>query len=76
MFKSDTAETQPQIVYCIGQVTYVPHYRNKDVFVGPGYPRHTQAQYSAKQLIAAGASQSVYSLWPRSITGIVNANNL
>ena len=31
-------ETFMQTVYILGEVTYVPHYRNPHVFVGPGFP--------------------------------------
>ena len=76
MFKPDTAETQLHIVYSINHITYVPHYRNSSVFVGPGYPRHTQAQYSVMDLVAAGAQKDTLALWHRSSTGTVNAENL
>ena len=76
MFKSDTAETQLQIVYRLNHITYLPHYRNSSVFVGPGYPLRTQAQYSVTDLVAAGAEKDTLALWHRSSTGIVNAQNL
>jgi hypothetical protein len=76
MFKPDTAETQLQIVYRLGKITYLPHYRNSSVFIGPGYPLRTQAQYSVMDLLAAGAQKDTLALWHRSSTGTVNAENL
>ena len=76
MFRKDALETQLQTVYRLGQITYLPHYRNDLVFVGPGYPRHTQAQYSVMDLLAAGAEKDTLALWRRSSGGTVNAQNL
>ena len=72
----DKEETVLQIVYIAKGITYVPHFRNPSVFVGPGYPRHTQTQYSVNDLIQGGARKEAHLLWRRSSTGVVNANNL
>jgi hypothetical protein len=76
MFRTDALETHMQTVYRLGQITYLPHYRNDSVFVGPGYPRHTQAQYSVADLLAAGAEKDTLALWHRGSGGTVNAQNL
>jgi hypothetical protein len=72
----DIEDTLLQTVYIANGVTYVPHYRNTSVFVGPGYPRHTQAQYSANDLIQGGAQKGMALLWRRSSSGVVSANYL
>lgn len=51
-------------VYTLGGVTYVPHFQNDSVFVGPGYDESGIA-YSAQYLIAAGAQPQEASLWRR-----------
>ena len=58
-------------VYTKDGVTYVPHYRNSSVYVGPGYPRFTREQYAAHELIDAGAKSGAMLLWPRSHYGEV-----
>jgi len=76
MFRTEALETHLQTVYRLGQITYLPHYRNDSVFVGPGYPRRTQAQYSVADLLAAGAEKDTLALWHRGSGGTVNAQNL
>lgn len=57
-------------VYILNGITYVPHYQNRNLFVGPGYPvgqgkpkpTHT---YTAAELLDAGATSSEMPLWPR-----------
>lgn len=58
-------------VYKKHGVTYVPHYRNSSVFVGPGYPRFTRARYAEHELIDAGAKRETMMLWTRSHFGVV-----
>lgn len=58
-------------VYVKNGVTYVPHYRNISVFVGPGYPRYTRARYAEHELIDAGAKREERMLWTRSLYGTV-----
>ena len=59
------------IVYVLNGITYVPHYRNPSVFVGPGYPRFTRQRYSDTDLRNAGAQQGSFPLWKRSDYGVV-----
>lgn len=58
-------------VYTLKGVTYVPHYRNPSVYVGPGYPRFNQTRYAAHELIDAGAKSREMLLWSRSLYGTV-----
>lgn len=58
-------------VYTKNGITYVPHYRNSSVFVGPGYPRYTRARYAEHELIDAGAKREERMLWIRSHYGVV-----
>lgn len=58
-------------VYTLNGITYVPHYRNLSVYVGPGYPKFTTARYAAHELIDAGAKSGTMLLWPRSLYGVV-----
>jgi len=68
-------ETFMQTVYTLGEVTYVPHYRNTHVYVGPGYPRFTLQRYSVEELLSAGAKQSALPLWYRSNIQVVTDKN-
>lgn len=67
----DAAKLIPQVAYKMGDVTYVPHYRNSSVYVGPGYPRFNKTRYSVEQLALAGAVAVHEFLWVRSNHGIV-----
>lgn len=62
----------PTETYSLNGVTYVPHFRNVSVYVGPGYPRHTTQRYTAAELIAAGATKAVSMLWSRGVHGTVD----
>jgi hypothetical protein len=76
--KRDTAEGAPlfaQVTYKLNDVTYVPHFRNSDIYVGPGYPRANKERYSAAQLIAAGAMATSNLLWSRGNYGVVTDSN-
>lgn len=69
------APTEETAVYILEGITYLPHYRNKSVFVGPGYPRESTARFSVIELLERGAEKQYMNLWPRSLLGIVDANN-
>jgi hypothetical protein len=68
-------ETFMQTVFILNEVTYVPHYRNPSVFVGPGYPIFNKERYSQEQLVAGGAKRSALALWKRSTYGVVTDQN-
>jgi hypothetical protein len=70
--KKNTQESAPliaQMAYKLNGVTYLPHYRNASVYVGPGYPK--TPRYSAEQLALAGATAVNEMLWVRGNHGIV-----
>jgi len=75
MTRRNTSEAAPleyQTVLLYGSVTYVPHFRNGSVFVGPGYPRFTQQRFSEEELISLGATKASTPLWSRGLHGVVS----
>jgi hypothetical protein len=72
---SEKAPVVETTTYVLDGITYVPHYRNSAVFVGPGYPRHTTQRYSALKLIDLGAEKQGKHLWTRGTFGIVDTAN-
>lgn len=72
---SEKAPLVKTTVYVLDGITYVPHYRNDTVFVGPGYPRLNPTRYPALKLIDLGAEKQHKYLWTRSQHGLVNAAN-
>lgn len=75
MSETSKAATYESITYRKDGVTFVPHYRNSAVFVGPGYPRHNPKRYSEAELLEAGAVKLQASLWQRGTTGVVTDAN-
>ena len=76
--KRNTGEAAPcvaQIAYKLKDVTYVPHYRNCHLYVGPGYPKFNRTTYSAAELVLAGAAAVHEMLWNRANHGIINEVN-
>lgn len=74
MTKQDTdvrAEFHPVSAYRLGEILYLPHYRNSSVFVGPGYPRQNNRTYSVFALEDAGAEKETHMLWSRGLFGEV-----
>jgi len=53
-------------VFVLGQVTFVPHYAKSDVYVGPGYGQSNENEFSAKELVVAGAQLAEHLLGKRS----------
>ena len=77
--KRNISESSPlvnYVTYKLGNITYLPHYRNWNVFVGPGYPRTNRRRYTAAELVNAGAKSADQMLWPRSEHGIITDGNL
>lgn len=70
MEKKEAAPTEEARVYELDGIVFVPHYKNRDLYVGPGYPigagdpdpKHTRTEF---QLVAAGAKVNKILLWPR-----------
>lgn len=52
-------------VYRLGRITFVPHYTQPGVFVGPGYGRYNLATYTERELIRLGATMGLEFLWQR-----------
>lgn len=69
------AELFPSVVYKLRGITYVPHYKNPDAYVGPGYPNNGRIWYTREQLLAAGAKESVQQLLARSTTVLKDWND-
>lgn len=72
---SEHAQLYPTTTYKKDGVTYVPHYRNSSIYVGPGYPQHNKNRYTEQELVAVGATKDVAMLWSRSQHGIVTDIN-
>lgn len=73
--KEDKVETFLYPVWELRGITYVPHYLNTEVFVGPGY-KEGKVAYSAKHLKEHGAQPSTRMLWKRMSLGRVIPNVL
>lgn len=54
-----------QRAYLLDGVTYLPHYQEPGLFVGPGYGKHNRRRYTASSLRALGAEPTVMMLWER-----------
>lgn len=63
------------LTYVLNGITYVPHFRNAHIYVGPGYPRHNLNRYSAAELENMGAKQRVDMLWSRGSSDRVSDSN-
>lgn len=66
--KKPTTEKRMELdlVSCfqLNSVLYVPHYRTAN-FVGPGHSTDNPIEYTAAQLVMAGAQRILQPLWPR-----------
>lgn len=69
------AEHYQCTAYELNGITYLPHYRNHNVFVGPGYPKISKTRYSADQLEAMKAVPTALMLWSRGSSGEVSDKN-
>ena len=74
MGANDTAPLLENYAYQLHGVTYLPHYRNEQVYVGPGYPVASNT-YSAVELVNAGANKIAMMLWSRGKVGVINSLN-
>lgn len=54
-----------QRAYLLDGVTFLPHYQEPGLFVGPGYGKHNRRRYTASSLRALGAEPTVMMLWER-----------
>ena len=65
MRDKEVAEKKDYLTFKIGDVTYLPHYKDSKLFVGPGYPVHNDTIYTSTDLLEAGAKASMKHLWIR-----------
>jgi hypothetical protein len=72
---SDKAPTVVTTAYVLNGISYLPHFRNKNLFVKPGYPRFNNSLFTKDELVNAGAKSADKFLWPRGEHGTVNAGN-
>ena len=72
MEKKDLIERREYVVCIKDNVTFVPHYRNFNVYVGPGYANTNLEVYTQEELISMGAKMEMRSMWSRAATGEVN----
>jgi hypothetical protein len=61
----DYAEKKDYLTFKLDGITYLPHYQDAKLFVGPGYPRLTKAVFTSDELLQAGAKASMLHLWIR-----------
>jgi hypothetical protein len=66
------AERVAMYALVLNGVPYLPHYRNVDIYVGPGYGKHNFDRYTAQQLLLKGAQYQPEMLWERGVDGVVN----
>jgi hypothetical protein len=69
------ADQNEYIVYDLRGVTYVPHFRNQHIYVGPGYPRHNMHRFTDQELQLMGAKPRAAMLWTRGVNGNVSNSN-
>jgi hypothetical protein len=69
------AEQFEALTFVLKGITYVPHYRNRKIFVGPGYGRHNLNRYTQEQLLVKGAKPVTQMLWHRGGEGIVDKDH-
>jgi hypothetical protein len=73
--KDQKAERFPMHALVLHGVPYLPHYRNIDVYVGPGYGQTNFDRYSAQQLLLKGAQYQPELLWERGVNGVISARH-
>lgn len=75
MSTPDKAELFPTVVYKLNGITYLPHYRNSSIYVGPGYPHKSAERYTEQDLLRVGATKEVEMLLSRAQHGVVDATH-
>lgn len=66
MTTATRAESFQKIVFVKGEITYLPHYVYKNMYVSPGYGLTHEELLTEKELRDMGAKQQVMMLWSRS----------
>ena len=54
-----------QRAYLLDGVTFLPHYQEPGLYVGPGYGKHNYTKHTAFGLAMFGAEPIVLMLWER-----------
>jgi hypothetical protein len=73
---SEASQLMSHMTYKLDGITYLPHYRNCNVFIGPGYPRANRKRYTSTELINSGAVAVEQMLWSRGEHGVINDVNV
>lgn len=60
------ADVYETTTYVLWGITYLPHYNEAGVYVSPGYGSHNFKEYTAKELLNAGAVVKKELLFSRS----------
>lgn len=71
MKEKEIAPLVENVIYKLKGITYVPHYRNKHLYVSPGYGRYHARLNTSEELKKAGAEEVKQMLWQRGEHGIV-----
>ena len=66
----EVAEKKDYLTYNLNGITYLPHYQNSNLYIGPGYPRHNKNIYKPDDLLAVGAKAVMLHIWKRMENGI------
>ena len=61
----ELAEKKDYLTFNLNGVTYLPHYQDSKLYVGPGYPRHNKNIYTSADLLTMGAKASMSHIWKR-----------
>jgi len=69
------AERFEAIAYELNGVTFLPHYRNRTIFVSPGYPLHNKMRFTDVEMQLMGAKPKMERLWVRGDNGAVSDGN-
>lgn len=72
MNESVKNSTYEMTTYSKGGITFLPHYKNLNFFVGPGYPAQNTKIYTAAELIELGAVAKSQFLWSRGSSGDIS----
>lgn len=76
MREREYAEKKDYIAFKLNGVTYLPHYQDSKLFVGPGYPALNKNVYTSTQMLEAGAKASIMHLWKRVEHGLGRTSSL
>lgn len=60
----DYPQKRRYAIYVLGGLPFLPHYRQRGLYVAPGY-RQNGLAYTPRQLIEAKAKREYWDLWDR-----------